>query len=365
MTSHSIEEIAAALGAEALGAVSLRVTGAAEPQAAAPDELALAMTPAYGEALTRGRARAAVIWPGADWQALGLEAAIVAPRARLAMAQLTQLLDSAPSGPGEVHPSAVIGESARVDGALIGPLCVVGEGAEIGAGTRLEAHVTVAPGARIGQDCRLAAGVRIQRNCRIGDRVILQPNATIGGDGFSFVTRDVSNAERARAALGDARLEPPEDPVWHRIHSLGGVEIGDDVEVGSNSAVDAGTIRATRIGRGTKVDNLVQVGHNVVIGEDCLICGATGIAGSTVVGDRTVLGGATGVVDNLKIGSDVVTGAGTLVLSNVPSGRIMMGSPAMPMTAHLASYKALRRLPRLLRDLASAKKPVPKPDPND
>ena len=152
--------------------------------------------------------------------------------------------------------------------------------------------------------------------------------------------------------MGEAAIEVPDDPRWHRIHSLGGVEIGDEVEVGANSCVDAGTIRATRVGEGTKIDSLVQVGHNVVVGAHCLLCAQAGVAGSTVIGDRVVVGGKAGVADNLKVGHDVVLGGGTIVLSNVPAGRVMMGYPAVKMQSHIEGYKALRRLPRLIRDLS-------------
>jgi len=363
---HSIEEIAAALGARAFGAIFLRVRGAAEPAAAGPDDLALAMSPAYGAALAHGRARAAVVWPGADWQALGLEAAIEAPRARLAMARLTQALDRQEERPGGVHASAVVARSAVVDGTVtVEPLAVVGENVRIGAGTVLGAHVSVAEGAVLGENCRIGEGVRIGRRVRLGARVIVQPGAVIGGDGFSFVTEQPSNAERARGGLGAERLDPPEDGTWHRIHSLGGVEIGDDVEIGANSCVDAGTIRPTRVGRGTKIDNLVQIGHNVILGEDCLVCGMAGIAGSSVIGDRAVLGGASGVNDNITVGADAVLAMGTMVISRVPPGTVVMGYPAMPMPAHLASYRALRRLPRFLRDFATLTKTVPKDGDSD
>jgi len=174
----------------------------------------------------------------------------------------------------------------------------------------------------------------------------------MGGDGFSFVTAAPSNVEKARETLGEGALEVPEDPTWHRIHSLGGVMIGDDVEVGANACVDAGTIRPTRVGEGTKIDSLVQVGHNVVVGAHCLLCAQAGVAGSTVIGDRVVVGGKAGIADNIKIGDDVVLGGGSVVLSNVPAGRVMMGYPATKMQTHIESYKALRRLPRLLRDLS-------------
>jgi UDP-3-O-[3-hydroxymyristoyl] glucosamine N-acyltransferase len=196
-------------------------------------------------------------------------------------------------------------------------------------------------------------GVRIQRGVRIGARVVIQPNAVIGGDGFSFVTAEPSHVEVARETLGKGAPATLADPTWHRIHSLGGLEIGDDVEIGSGATVDAGTIRPTRVGDGTKIDNLVMVAHNVVVGKHCLLCGQVGIAGSTVLGDRVVLAGQVGVGDNLTLGDDVVVTGGSVVLSNVPAGRVMMGNPATRMDLQVESYKAMRRLPRILRDLAA------------
>lgn len=350
--AHSIKDIAAALGAQAFGAVDILVDGASEPAQAGPRDLALAMTPAYADALAQGGARAAVVWPGADWQAMGLEAAIYAPRARLAMAGLTQMLDQPQAGSG-VHTHALIDPTARIGaGVVIGAFTVVGANALIGDGCWIADQVSIGGGVQIGTDCQIHAGVRLQRGTNLGNRVILQPNVTIGGDGFSFVSKEPSNVERARETLGNVPMTAPQDPTWHRIHSLGGVTIGDDVEIGANATVDAGTIRATRIGMGTKIDNLVQVGHNVIVGEHCLLCAQAGIAGSTVVGDRVVVGGKAGLADNITVGADVVIGGGSVVLSNVPAGRVMMGYPATKMQTHLDSYKALRRLPRLLNSLS-------------
>ena len=342
--SLTIKEIADALGAEILGNGDLPVTRPAEPQSAGPDELALAMSPRYAEALAAGHARTAILWDGADWQALGLEAALVVRRPRLAMARLTQTFDNVeyPSG---VHSTAIIGDGAEVgEGVSIGPFCVIGPGARIGAGTVLLEHVSLAAGSEIGAGGLCHAGVRIGRRVRIGARVILQPNVVIGADGFSFVTEGPSNEERGFAGAGRAPLEPPQDATRHRIHSLGGVEIGDDVEIGANSTVDAGTIRPTRIGRGTKVDNLVQVGHNVVVGEDCVLCAQAAIAGSTVIGDRVVMGGKSGAKDNIRVGRDVVLAGGAIVLADVADGQFMMGYPAEPMAQFRARQRALRRL---------------------
>ncbi|WP_210528288.1 UDP-3-O-(3-hydroxymyristoyl)glucosamine N-acyltransferase [Rubellimicrobium arenae] len=354
----TIAEIAEALQAEAAGNLSIEVDRASEPGTAGPRDLALALAPAWAETLARGTARAAVLWPGADWRALGLQAAVFAPRGRLALAGLTQLLDESPY-PAGVHPSAIIDPTARLGRNVgIGPLSVVGPGAVIGDGTRLGPHVTVGTDARIGPQGLLHAGARIGRRVRIGARVVVQPNAVIGGDGFSFVTREPAYVEIARETLGRGEVPVPADPTWHRIHSLGGVAIGDDVEVGSSATIDAGTIRPTSIGDGTKIDNLVMVAHNVVIGRHCLLCGQAAVAGSSVLGDRVVLGGRAGVGDNLTVGNDAVLTANTAALSNVPAGRVMMGYPATRMDVQIESYKALRRLPRLLRDLAAG---VPKP----
>lgn len=326
--AQTVKEIAAALGAEAFGAVDLLVHRLAEPGDAGADDLALAMSPRYSDAVAVSTARAAVVWKGADWQALGLDAAIVVPRARLAMAGLTQAFQRPQSDSG-IHPSAVIDPSVTIgDGARIGPF------------------VSVGAGCTIGQDADIGAGVRIGQDVVIGDRVVLQPNAVIGADGFSFVTAEAANEEIAFATAGRTTLPPHPAAARHKIHSLGGVVIGDDVEVGANSTIDAGTIRPTRVGRGTKIDNLVQIGHNVIVGEDCVLCAQAAVAGSAVIGDRTVLGGKSGVKDNVTLGCDVVVGGAGIVLANVSDGRFMMGYPATDMPSFRAAQKALRKLMR-------------------
>lgn len=358
MTGHSIKQIAAALGAEAFGALDLIMTGVAEPAAAGPHDLAMAMRPGYAAALSQGRARAALIGADMEWQALGLEAAIIAPRPRVAMAGLTRIMDKGPVIAPGLHPSAVIDPSAQIGaGAAIGPFVVIGAQAVVGAHARIASHVSIAEGAQIGDDALIYHGARIGARVRIGHRAILQPNCVIGADGFSFVTPEPSQVERIRDSLGqEDGAVPPQS--WRRIHSLGSVHIGDDVEIGANATIDRGTIANTVIGDGTKLDNMVHVGHNVRIGRDCLLCGQVGIAGSVKIGDRVVLGGQTGVADNLEIGSDVVTGASTIILSTVPPGRAMLGYPAVRMETQVAMYKNLRRLPRLAQAVAEVKKAV-------
>ncbi len=349
-----LSDIADALSARLEGDGDLFITGAAEPAEAGTGDLALAMQPAYAEGLPTGRARAAILWEGADWRALGLEAALFVQRPRLALARLTRRLDPGPEIAPGIHPSAVVAPDAAIgEGAAIGPFVVVGRGVRIGAGARIANHVSIAEGTEIGRDALILAGARIGARVRIRDRFVAQPGAVVGADGLSFVTPEMSGAEKARSTLGDQGEITPQS--WTRIHSLGGVTIGDDVELGANSCIDRGTIRATRIGSGCKFDNLCHVAHNVVIGSDCLFAGQTGIAGSTVLGDRVVCGGQTGIADNLRIGSDVIFGGSTKVMSNVPAGRVMLGYPAVRMDQHVEMYKALRRLPRVLRELGGGR----------
>jgi UDP-3-O-[3-hydroxymyristoyl] glucosamine N-acyltransferase len=361
---HRLEEIAAALGAVAEGDAAIRVTGAAEPAAAGPEQIALAMSPKYAEALARGRARAAMLWQGADWRALGLEGAVLVPRPRLAMSGLTRLLDPGPEIAPGLHPTAIVDPTAEIGAeARIGPFVVIGRGARIGPRARIASHVSIAEGARIGADALILHGARIGARVTIGDRFVCQPGAVIGGDGFSFVTEEKSGVEEIRETLGSRGEITAQG--WQRIHSLGAVTLGDDVEVGANCAIDRGTIRDTEIGSGTKLDNLVHVGHNVTVGRDALLCGQVGIAGSSRIGDRVVLAGQVGVNDNIKVGDDVIAGGASKIFTNVPAGRVILGYPAMKMEAHVEAYKGFRRLPRLFRQVAELQKAVSKPPKSD
>ncbi len=350
--AHSIASIAAAIGAPFEGDGALLITGAAEPAQALAQHLALATNPKYADGLRLGHARAALLWPGADWQSLGLTAAIFAPRGRLAMAGLTQALDDGPAIAAGLHAMTVVDPSALIgEGAAIGPFVTIGAGARIGPRARIASHVSVGAGAVIGADALILEGVKIGHGVQIGDRVILQPGCVIGSDGFSFVTPEVSGVEEIRATLG-MRGEIRHQS-WHRIHSLGAVILGDDVEVGANTCIDRGTIRSTQIGNRTKIDNLAHIAHNVTVGEDCLICGMVGLAGSVRVGDRVVLAGQVGVGDNLFVGDDVIAGAASKLMTNTPAGRVVLGYPAIKMDKHIELQKAMRRLPRFSTRLAA------------
>lgn len=347
MMPQTLAQLAASLGAETLGDASLTVDRLAEPLEARAGDLALAVAPKFAEHLKASKARAAVVWAGADLADLDLDGAIIVPpRGRLAMAGLTQAMDDMPifAGGAGIHPTAVIDPTALVpDDAQIGPFVVIGAGAQIGTGARIASHTSIGPETTIGADAIILAGVKIGARVRIGDRFKCQAGAVIGSDGFSFTTEGPSNVERAiRLRPGDA-LDPM-DGTWHRIHSLGAVEVGDDVEIGANATVDAGTIRATRIGNGVKLDNLVHVAHNVVLGDDCLLCAQTAVAGSSVLGARVIMGGQSGVADNLTVGRDVVIGGGAGVLANIADGQFVQGYPAQSSHEYRAGLKAVRRL---------------------
>lgn len=359
--SYTVAEIAAALGAEAAGDTDINITRAAEPQMAGADDLALAMDPKYAEGLTAGSARAAMLWPGADWQAMGLSAAIFPARPRFAMSGMTQMLDAGQGFAPGIHPSAVVDPTAVLgEQVSIGPLAIISAGARIGAGCVIGPHCFVGADVTLGPDAYLREQVSIGARVTIGARCILQPGARIGGDGFSFVTAEPSTVESARKTLGDqgqAEAQP-----WIRIHSLGSVTIGDDVEIGMGCTIDCGTIRDTKIGNNTKLDNQVHMGHNVEIGENCLICGQVGIAGSARIGNNVVMAGQCGVNDNIFVGDGVIAGGGTKLMSNVPAGRTMLGYPATQMDKQVDLYKAQRRLPRLMREVAALRKAVFKSD---
>jgi UDP-3-O-[3-hydroxymyristoyl] glucosamine N-acyltransferase len=351
-----LRDIAAALSAPFRGDGKIEISRIADPpNAIGASDLALAMTRDTAAALAHCTARAAVVSVGCEGPLDRFDAVITVERPRLALAILTNLFNRPPSLAAAIHPTAVIAPDAVIaPGVGIGPLVVVGSRSRIGTGTMIHAHVTVGADVTIGCDCLIHPGARIGDRVRIGDRAILHHNVSIGADGFSFIAADGEGAERPRAgggATADAgRLL--------RINSIGTVELGDDVEIGANSAIDRATLAATRIGSNTKIDNLVQIAHNVVIGNNCLICGMVGIAGSVKIGDRVVLGGGVGVADNVSIGSDAVVGAGSAVAGNIAAGAVMIGRPAMPRQRAFEQLRMVGRLGALFAEVTELKKRI-------
>ena len=247
--------------------------------------------------------------------------AVTAPR--LALAVLSRRFDRRPVPVGvaataQIHPDAVLGADVAVE-----PGAVVAAGARIGDRTAIGAGTVVGMGAAVGSDCRLLANVTLYDGVHVGDRAILHSGCVIGADGFGY-------APGPRGAT--------------KIHHLGSVRIGDDVEIGANSCIDRGTLGDTTIGDRTKIDNLCQVGHNVWIGTDVLVAGMTGIGGSARIGDRVTLAGYVGIADHVTIGAGATVGARSGVHKDVPAGETWMGAPAVPHRAFARSLYLQRKL---------------------
>ncbi|MHB8766240.1 MAG: UDP-3-O-(3-hydroxymyristoyl)glucosamine N-acyltransferase, partial [Deferrisomatales bacterium] len=290
-----LAELAERLGAELRGDPEVEVSSVATLAEAGPEQVSFLANAKYRPQLRTSRAGAVIVGPA---DADPGRACLVSTNPYLAFARAVTLLhpEAHPRrgvAPGaHVHPGAQLGEGVS---ALAGS--AVDEGAEVGANTVLYPGVYVGCGARIGRDCVLHANAVVREGCVLGDRVILQPGAVVGSDGFGYA-RD-----------GARQVKIPQ---------VGIVVLEDDVEVGAGSTIDRAALGETRIGRGTKIDNLVQVGHNVRVGEDCLLVAQVGVSGSTRIGDRVVLAGQVGVVGHITVGDGSVVGAQSGVGSDLP-----------------------------------------------
>jgi UDP-3-O-[3-hydroxymyristoyl] glucosamine N-acyltransferase len=340
-----LKEIAGALAANITGDETLEIDRIVHPSdAEGPCDLAIALTDEAVGLLGGSQAAAAVV--SAEAEAPDRLTLIrVAGNERMTLAILTEMFDRSTDEGEAVHPSAEISPEARIAaGTRIGALTVVGARSTIGAGSVLSPHVTVGADVSIGDDCIIRPGVVIGDRTTIGDRVIIQPNAVIGSDGFSFMP--VRNPDGSPGVEGRPK----------RIHSIGRVVIGDDVEIGAGTTIDRATLRETRIGSGTKIDNQVQIAHNVTIGESCLICGMVGLAGSVTVGDRAILAAGSAVADHLTLGADATLAAGSLTGFSVPAGTIFSGVPAARHDVTLERYMHVGRLRMLYPRVDDLKK---------
>src|SRR5277367_5484306 len=264
-------------------------------------------------------------------------AALRTPNPYLAFAKALELFYEPPQYQPGVHPTAVIARTARVpEGAHVGPYCFIDENVEIGQNAVLHSFVTIYQGAQIGDNFFAHAHAVVREHCRIGHRVILQPGAIIGGDGLGFAKK--------------------EDGTWHKMVQSGPAVLEDDVEVQSNSCIDRATVGETRIGRGTKIDDLVLVGHAYQLGANNMICGQTGLAGSTKIGDNCIFAGQSASSGHLTVGDNVIVTAQSGLPRDVEPNQIRSGSPAVDNKLWLKYTAALTRLPDLqkrVRDLES------------
>ena len=321
--------IADKLGCQLEGDADLEITGVAGIEEAKTGDLTFLVNRKYRPLL--GSSQAAAILVAKDAGTVPM-AALRSSNPYLDFARAIELFHPTPHfAPGR-HPTAVIAESARVGaGAHIGPYCFIDENAEVGGNAVLHSFVTIYRGARIGDDFFAHAHACVRENCRIGHRVTLQNGAIVGSDGFGF----------ARQADGH----------WYKMRQSGITVIEDDVEVQAQSVIDRATVGETRIARGAKIDNLVQVGHACKVGEDTLLCGQVGLAGTTVVGNRCILAGQVGAAGHLTIGDGAVLSAQSGVPADVPAGAVYSGYPAMNNLDWRKSVAVFNRLPELQREL--------------
>lgn len=340
-----LEDLAARIGARLAPGFEREagraVTAVAELEEAAPDQLGFYANARYKKELQATRAGAVLV--SEEDAALVPEGAVplLAAQPYVAFARASAIFNPAPAAvpgvdPGaHVHPQAQIAASAQ-----IGPGAVVGRGARIGEGTILHPGALVLDDARVGAGCTLHAGAIVRERCVLGDRVILQPGAVIGSDGFGFAFD----------------LEGGEGPQHRKVPQAGIARVEDDVEIGACSCVDRATLGETVIGRGTKIDNLVQVGHNVRVGSLSLIVAQAGISGSTTLGQGVVVAGQVGIVGHLRIGDGVRLGAQSGIAHDVPDGETWTGHPALPHREWLRMVSALPRVPALLKQVRALEK---------
>ena len=235
-----------------------------------------------------------------------------------------------PQCPAGIHPTAVIDATAKIgEGAHVGPYAVVGANVRIGAHAVLLAHVVIYTGVQIGDHFFAHAHSVVRENCVLGDHVTLENGAIVGADGFGF----------AKNAQGH----------WEKIPQSGPVRLGSRVDVQANATIDRATVGATEIGDGSKIDNLVQIGHGSRIGQNSLVCAQSGLAGSSVIGDNVILAGQTGIAGHCSVGDRVILTAQSAVAHDIPAGKIISGSPGFENRIWLRAVTIFQRLPELLK----------------
>lgn len=326
MAALTLRDIVDRLGGEAVGDDQTPLTGVATLDSAGPDDLSFLANPRYRSRLGTTRAGAVILAPADRASAAGPCIVTANPYAYYAR---TVALFHPPAAPRPgIHPSAVVDAAARIDAsAEVGPLAVVGAGSSIGAGAVVGAGCVLGARVTIGAGTRLHARVTVYDGCNLGARGIVHSGVVIGADGFGHA---------------------PDQGRWVKIPQVGAVRIGDDVEVGANTTIDRGALDDTVIGDGVKLDNQIQVGHNVVIGEHTVIAGCVGIAGSTTIGRHCLVGGAAGFIGHLTVCDGVTISAMTLVTKSITEpGTYTSGTPLMPHQEWLRNAAHLRRLDAL------------------
>lgn len=350
----TLGQIASYVGGQIFGDPSASIERLVHPALVEADsDLALILSPNAMSFLASGRVKN-VILP-AEVGSVQTPNRIIVTRPRLALARLLELFERPVHVAAGIHPTAVIDPAASLgENVAIGPFCWIGPNSRIGDHVRMVCHVSIGADVVIGERTLLHPGVCVGDRCKIGNRVIIQSNACIGGDGFAYVTPEPGSIESARSTGAVTSFNEQ----LIRINSIGNVVIEDDVEIGANTCIDRGTLGETRLGESAKLDNLVQVAHNVTIGKNCLIVAQVGMGGSAKVGDRAVVGGQAGLPDHLNIGNDALVQAQAGITKNVPERAIVIGSPAIPKREFVEREFALKRLPKLVAQVKELKAQV-------
>ena len=329
----TVEQLAALVRGRLVGDGSVSIRSARPVAEAGPGDITFIESERYAKLLRSSPASAAIVGPHFNHNRPSIKddlavievddpiSAFVAVRNHLSGEQQ-------PRWTG-IHPQACVAATARIGtNVAVYPFVYVGENAEIGDGTTLFPGVVIGEGCRIGQECTIHPNAVLYPDVVLNDRVEIHAGTVLGGDGFGY--RQVSGRHV-------------------KIPHTGGLEVGSDVEIGANCAIDRATFEATRIGEGTKIDNLVMIGHNNQIGRHNLLCGQVGIAGSCTTGDNVVMAGQAGIKDKTQIGDGVIVGAQAGVHRNIPSGQQVLGSPAIPVREQRRIFQMIARLPEMHR----------------
>ena len=326
-THKQLSELAEYVGGRVLGDASLGIFNIAPIEEAGPGDITFLANPRYAKFVGQSKASAIIIAPHVvDERAVEpgrgyLEVA----QPYLAFAKILQLFTPKPEYTPNIDPAAHIDVTAAIaEGVAVYPSVYVGRDAKVGARSALLPGVFLGDGVEVGDDCVLHPHVVVREGCRVGNRVILHPGVVIGSDGFGY------------AGAGDDRIKIPQ---------VGHVEIGDDVEIGANTTIDRATLGRTIIGRGVKIDNLVQIAHNVTVGENSVIAAQVGIAGSTKIGKNVTLAGQVGVVNHIEIGDGATIGPQSGVPRSVPAGALLSGG--IGVAPHHEWLKVMTLLPQL------------------
>lgn len=323
----TVRQIADWTGARLLGDGAVEVRGISSLAQASSGDLVFVEEKRHLEKALRSRAAAVIA--GEFFEEASLKPVLVADQPRLAFARAAQLLGAKPQRKAGIHPSALVDSSAQLSaGVVIEERVVIGQGVKIGEQSWIGAGCVIGAYATLGRSCELYPQVTVYPGVRLGNRVIAHAGAVLGSDGFGYV-RDGASGR------------------YEKFPQLGRLEIDDDVEIGANSTIDRGALEVTRIGRGTKIDNLVHVAHNVRIGEDVVIAAQTGVSGSAVIENQVVIGGQVGIADHVRIEGGAILGA----QSGIPTKKVIRGrgvtfwgTPARPIREYLKELAVLARL---------------------